>query len=243
MADKLKLSYVPIFLAGTGYGKSLIFEAVAAHGGKKKVTLIICPLKALEADQVNQAREKGIKAVMINEDNTKDPVVWKTAEKTAQLVYISPEMALSDRFGKLWTDVKFHGRVQALIVDEAHCINEWGEEFRVPFVACTATCATRTFNIIWNSLGFGHRPFWGLDAGVKTVDFTRMLYVPMLAGSLLSVGQLTAIPGVKLEFKGTLCLIKLHEKTLCGGCCQRRCPPCKKQCKEHSDKGKMHTKA
>ncbi|KAJ6605990.1 hypothetical protein DFH09DRAFT_896944, partial [Mycena vulgaris] len=90
-------------------------------------------------------------------------------------------MALSDRFGRLWTDAKFRARVNTLIVDEAHCIDEWGEEFRpvyrqlhrlrsftgqeVPFVACTATCATRTFDIIWTSLGFGHRPFWGLDAG------------------------------------------------------------------------------
>jgi superfamily II DNA helicase RecQ len=37
----------------------------------------------------------------------------------------------------------------------------------VPFVACTATvpCTTHTFNVIWNSLAFGHRPFWGLAAG------------------------------------------------------------------------------
>ncbi|KAJ7290568.1 hypothetical protein C8J57DRAFT_1493277 [Mycena rebaudengoi] len=109
--DKLNLTYVPddwqvhpvihilrgfnlIFLAGTGYGKSLIFEAVTVLGGKKKVTLVICPLKALEADQVKQAREKGLKAILINEDNTKDPDVWKQAEKSAQLVYISLEMAL-----------------------------------------------------------------------------------------------------------------------------------------------------
>jgi ATP-dependent helicase YprA (DUF1998 family) len=69
IVEKLKLSYVPedwqvhlvirilrgfdsIFLAGTGYGKSLIFEAVAVLGGKKNVTLVVCPLKALEADQV-----------------------------------------------------------------------------------------------------------------------------------------------------------------------------------------------
>jgi superfamily II DNA helicase RecQ len=44
--------YDSIFLAGTGYGKSLIFEAVTALRGRKKVTIIICPLKALEADQV-----------------------------------------------------------------------------------------------------------------------------------------------------------------------------------------------
>ncbi|KAJ7702640.1 hypothetical protein B0H17DRAFT_845224, partial [Mycena rosella] len=84
----------------------------------------------------------------------------------------------------------FRGRVQALIVDEAHCIDEWGEEFRpmykqlhrlrnftgqeVPFVACTATCATRTFNVIWTSLGFRHRPFWGLDAGA---DRNNLFYV------------------------------------------------------------------
>jgi superfamily II DNA helicase RecQ len=131
--------------------------------------------------QSKQAREKGIKAILINKDNTHDPTVWKTAQKTAQLVYISPEMALSDHFGKLWTDIKFRSRVQALIVDEAHCIDEWGEEFcpmykqlhrirnftgqEVPFVACTATCATRTFNVIWNSLAFRHWPFWGLDVG------------------------------------------------------------------------------
>ncbi|KAF8139259.1 P-loop containing nucleoside triphosphate hydrolase protein [Mycena galopus ATCC 62051] len=83
-------------------------------------------------------------------------------------------------------DPKFRARVNALIVDEAHCIDEWGEEFRplyrqlhrlrsftgqeVPFVACTATCSTSTFNIIWNSLGFGHRPFWGLDAGSERAN-------------------------------------------------------------------------
>ncbi|KAJ7430828.1 hypothetical protein FB451DRAFT_1067653, partial [Mycena latifolia] len=66
--DRLKLSRTPddwqihliirilkgydsIFLAGTGYGKSLIFEAVAGRGDKKKFTVIICPLTALEADQ------------------------------------------------------------------------------------------------------------------------------------------------------------------------------------------------
>ncbi|KAJ7722917.1 hypothetical protein B0H14DRAFT_3900365 [Mycena olivaceomarginata] len=145
-------------------------EKVSELGGKKKVTIIICPLKALEADQVKQATEKGLSATLINEDNVNDPTVWKKVEKSAQLVYMSPEMALSDRFGKLWMAPKFRGRVNALIVDEAHCIDEWGEDFRftgqeVPSVACTATCATSTFYIIWNSLGFGYRPVWGLDAG------------------------------------------------------------------------------
>lgn len=67
---RLKLSYQPddwqvhlimrilhgydsIFVAGTGYGKSLIFEGVAALSPKKKAVIVVCPLKALEADQVS----------------------------------------------------------------------------------------------------------------------------------------------------------------------------------------------
>lgn len=141
--------------------------------------------------------KKGISALEINEDNTNDAAVWRKVEKSAQLVYISPEMALSDRFGRLWMNGRFRARVNALIVDEAHCIDEWGEEFRpmyrqlhrlrsftgqeVPFVACTATCTTSTFNIIWSSLGFGHRPFWGLDAGAERANlfyYTRTLTNP-----------------------------------------------------------------
>jgi superfamily II DNA helicase RecQ len=125
--------------------------------------------------------KKGIHAVLINEDNTKSAGLWAEARTKAQMVYISPEMALSPSFIKLWTNARFRAQVQALIVDEAHCIDEWGEEFRpkyheleklrsfmgqeIPFVACTATATTSTFNVIWKSLGFGNRPFWGIDVG------------------------------------------------------------------------------
>ncbi|KAJ7710311.1 P-loop containing nucleoside triphosphate hydrolase protein [Mycena metata] len=179
-----------IFLAGTGYGKSLIFEALAVLGGKKKVVIVISPLKALERDQVDQAREKGIDAILINEDNTKSAALWKRARTSAQLVYISPEMACSDSFIRLWKDSKFRSRITAMIVDEAHCIHEWGDEFRpeykklemlrsytgqeVPIVACTATASTATFNTIWSSLGFGNRPFWGIDVGC---DRPNLLYL------------------------------------------------------------------
>lgn len=139
---------------------------------------------------MEQARKKGINAILINEDNTKTASLWKEARTTAQLVYISPEMACSDSFVRLWKDPKFRARITALVVDEAHCIHEWGDEFRpeykkleilrsytgqeVPFVACTATASTPTFDTIWNSLGFGNRPFWGLDVGC---DRQNLLYL------------------------------------------------------------------
>lgn len=125
---------------------------------------------------------------MINEDTSRTAGLWKAARTSAQLVYLSPEMALSNSFTKLWKDSSFRSRLQAIIVDEAHCIDEWGDEFRpqyqqlntlrhytgqdVPFVACTATCTSKTFDIIWKSLGFGHRPFWGIDVGVGRPNLT-----------------------------------------------------------------------
>jgi len=91
-------------------------------------------------------------------------------------------MVLSDNFSKLWKDSQFRTRLTVVIVDKAHCIDEWGgEDFRpqyrllerlrvftgqeVPIVCCTATATTSTFNIIWKTLGYGNRPFWGLDVG------------------------------------------------------------------------------
>ena len=50
--SKIMEGYDSIIVAGTGYGKSLLFEGMAALGGKDKVVIVICPLKALEVDQV-----------------------------------------------------------------------------------------------------------------------------------------------------------------------------------------------
>jgi superfamily II DNA helicase RecQ len=112
---------------------------------------------------------------MVNE-NTICPKLWADLRKGQHnLYYVSPEMALSPGFTKLWQERQFRGRVQPVIIDEAHCIVEWGDDFRkeysglaklrdyigrdIPIFAATATCNTEAFNVIWKSLKFGCRPF------------------------------------------------------------------------------------
>jgi len=119
--------YDSIFCAGTGYGKSLIFEGLAVLGGKGKLVIVISPLKALERDQAEQAKTKGINALVINEDTTKTTGLWKHARTSAAMVYMSPEMALAPSFQKLWKDCPVPGPEQGLApnLDSAAGVFHW----------------------------------------------------------------------------------------------------------------------
>ncbi|KAJ7353710.1 hypothetical protein DFH08DRAFT_693002 [Mycena albidolilacea] len=99
-------------------------------------------------------------------------------------------MALSSSFTHLWQDRSLCNRVQALVIDEAHCIVEWEDNFwkeysrlaklrdyigqDTPILAATATCDTETFKAVWKPLKFGCWPFWGIDVGT---DQQNLLYI------------------------------------------------------------------
>ncbi|KAE9394230.1 hypothetical protein BT96DRAFT_1048540 [Gymnopus androsaceus JB14] len=91
-------------------------------------------------------------------------------------------MALSPCFDALFKDGKFQYWLKVVIADEAHCIDEWGDDDfhplyhqlnqlcpftgqEVPFLACTATCRMQTFNLLWDTLDYGDHSFWGIDIG------------------------------------------------------------------------------
>jgi ATP-dependent DNA helicase RecQ len=135
----------------TGAGKSLCFQLPAlARGG---LTLVISPLIALMKDQVDSLTASGIPATLLNSS-----VMGAEAQrrKTAlangeyKLLYAAPERVMTDGFIQ---DLQ-RWNVTAIAIDEAHCISEWGHDFRpeyrqiaqlrtrlpgVPFLALTAT--------------------------------------------------------------------------------------------------------
>ena len=153
-------------LMPTGGGKSITFQvpALSMNG----VCLVITPLIALMKDQVDHLRQRGIKAAAIYSGMTHADVIT-TLENAifggVKILYVSPERLSSELFQKKLS----HMEVSFITVDEAHCISQWGYDFRpsylkisdirhikpdAPILALTATATPRVVDDIQNRLGF-----------------------------------------------------------------------------------------
>ena len=137
----------------TGGGKSLCYQipALLLDG----LTVVVSPLIALMKDQVEQLRALGVPALFLNsslapQDYMENMDYVKRGE--VKLLYVAPETLLTPRILALLADVK----VDLLTIDEAHCISEWGHDFRpeyrqiaevrrrFPEAVCLALTATAT---------------------------------------------------------------------------------------------------
>ena len=158
----------------TGWGKSLVYFLATKLLKEKKrdgITLIISPLLALMNNQIDSAKKLGINVKTINSDNKDewDNIISDICDNnTVDALIISPERLANVDFVKDCLD-KIKNRVNLFVVDEAHCISDWGHDFRpdyrrivkilqllpgnVPVLATTATANDRVVNDIVAQLG------------------------------------------------------------------------------------------
>ena len=158
----------------TGWGKSLVYFLATKLLKEKKrdgITLIISPLLALMNNQIDSAQRLGLNVKTINSDNNDewDNIISDICDDNAvDALIISPERLANADFVKDCLD-KIKNRVNLFVVDEAHCISDWGHDFRpdyrrivkilqllpgnVPVLATTATANDRVVNDIVAQLG------------------------------------------------------------------------------------------
>ena len=156
-------------LMPTGGGKSLTYQlpALLLPG----LTIVISPLIALMHDQVDRLRANGIAATFIN--SSLNPAEQRERERKVlngqtQLLYVAPERLVTGNFLSLLDQVEQNVGISLVAVDEAHCVSEWGHDFRpeyrqigilrtrfphVPMMALTATATARVRKDILSQLG------------------------------------------------------------------------------------------
>ena len=170
-------------LMPTGGGKSITFQVPAL--AQEGVCLVITPLIALMKDQVSHLRQRGIRAAAIHSDMTHSAILQALDNCVyggTQILYVSPERLHSELF-----QAKFrHMKVSFITVDEAHCISQWGYDFRpsylhiaeirqlkpeVPVLALTATATKEVVEDIQEQLRFKEKNVFRMSFERKNLAY------------------------------------------------------------------------
>lgn len=165
-------------LMPTGGGKSFCYQlpSLITSGKTRGVTIVVSPLLSLMEDQVNHLRKLDIDAYLLNSATTIEErseifrrMNLRNAQDSIQLLYVTPEMlSKSQRIISVFDDLYNKGQLARLVIDEAHCVSQWGHDFRpdykqlgdvrkkyprVPVMALTATATENVKVDVIHNLG------------------------------------------------------------------------------------------
>lgn len=153
-----------LVLMPTGGGKSLCYQIPAIVRQRQGLgcAIVVSPLIALMHDQVGALHEAGVEAAFLNSSLSYEQaqeVEWRLQSGQLTLLYVAPERLVTPRFLGLLDDLYAQGQLGLFAIDEAHCVSQWGHDFRpeyrqmamlherfrgVPRMALTATADALT---------------------------------------------------------------------------------------------------
>lgn len=187
-----------VVLMPTGGGKSVCYQLPSLV--MKGQTLVISPLISLMQDQVNQLNERGIKSIFFESPHGKNNI-YRQLENARngnfKIIYCSPERLVNEEFISQLKRFSITG----IAIDEAHCISEWGHDFRpafrsikklrsmfpkVPFIAVTATATSKVLDDITKELNLINPKIFRNSFERKNINY-QVRYTRDKMGSLKKI--------------------------------------------------------
>ncbi len=172
----------------TGMGKSLCYQipALTTNPGNGDLVLVLSPLIALMQDQVDSLVSRGIAAALINSSldrGTRETRYQEVGDGKYQLLYVTPERFRKPEF----LEVLRSRRITLLAIDEAHCVSQWGHDFRPDYsrireireqlgnpttIALTATATAECRRDIYRQLGIDRSEIKLFHEGIDRPNLT-----------------------------------------------------------------------